>query len=95
MYRKLITDLKIPFEINDVVRKEDTQIYVSLREALVNTLVHADFTGRASILSRLTSRTPQNLRQSHLKEMVDKGVLSLAFPNKPHSPKQGYTVLDK
>ncbi|HGJ5897627.1 AAA family ATPase [Arsenophonus apicola] len=48
-----------------------------------------------SILSRLTNRTPQNLRQSHLKEMVEKGVLSLAFPNKPHSPKQGYTVLNE
>ncbi|WP_374447260.1 helix-turn-helix domain-containing protein [Providencia sp.] len=50
VYRKLTDDLKIPFEIKDGVRQHDTQVHVSLREALVNTLVHSDFTGRASIL---------------------------------------------
>jgi predicted HTH transcriptional regulator len=49
-YRKLTTDLKVPFQIKDGVRQDDTLIHVALREALVNTLVHADFTGRASIL---------------------------------------------
>ncbi|MBF7997066.1 RNA-binding domain-containing protein [Rahnella laticis] len=49
-YRKLTNDLKIPFKLKDGVRQDDTLIHVALREALVNTLVHADFTGRASIL---------------------------------------------
>ncbi|WP_047606521.1 helix-turn-helix domain-containing protein [Rahnella aquatilis] len=49
-YRKLTTDLKIPFKIKDGVRQDDTLIHVALREALVNTLVHSDYTGRASIL---------------------------------------------
>ncbi|ACR67593.1 AAA family ATPase [Edwardsiella ictaluri] len=49
-YRKLIADLKIPFELKDGIRQDDTQIHTALREALVNTLVHADYTGRLSIM---------------------------------------------
>jgi len=49
-YRKLIADLKIPFELKDGIRQDDTQIHTALREALVNTLVHADYTGRTHIL---------------------------------------------
>lgn len=44
-----------------------------------------------SVLSQLTNRTSQNIRQSHLKAMVEENELRLAFPNKPNSPKQGYT----
>ncbi|WP_116828644.1 RNA-binding domain-containing protein [Pseudomonas syringae] len=50
VYRKLITDLKVPFTVKDGQRQEDTPVHVALREALVNTLVHADYTGRISIL---------------------------------------------
>ena len=50
VYRKLITDLKVPFEIKSGQRKGDTAIHIALREALVNSLVHADFSGRVSIL---------------------------------------------
>jgi ATP-dependent DNA helicase RecG len=49
-YRKLIADLKIPFELKEGIRQDDTQIHTALREALVNTLVHADYTGRVSIM---------------------------------------------
>ncbi|MDC9598133.1 RNA-binding domain-containing protein [Xenorhabdus anantnagensis] len=49
-YRKLIADLKIPFELKNGIRQDETQIHTALREALVNTLVHADYTGRLSIL---------------------------------------------
>ncbi|MBD2793281.1 RNA-binding domain-containing protein [Xenorhabdus szentirmaii] len=49
-YRKLIAELKIPFELKDGIRQDETQIHTALREALVNTLVHADYTGRLSIL---------------------------------------------
>lgn len=45
-----------------------------------------------SVLSQLINRTAQNIRQSHLKAMVEENELRLAFPNKPNSPKQGYTV---
>ena len=50
VYRKLIADLKVPFALKDGRRQDDTPVHVALREALVNTLVHADFTGRLSIL---------------------------------------------
>ncbi|MFT4940999.1 MAG: ATP-dependent DNA helicase RecG [Paraglaciecola sp.] len=50
VYRKLIEDLKIPFKLADGVRQEDTPVHVALREALANTIIHADYTGRASVL---------------------------------------------
>lgn len=50
IYRKLITDLKVPFELQDGIRLDETKVHESIREALVNTLVHADYTGRSSIL---------------------------------------------
>ncbi|HDY7621291.1 TPA: putative DNA binding domain-containing protein [Vibrio vulnificus] len=49
-YRKLTEDLKVPFELKDGIRQDETQVHTALREALVNTLVHADYTGRLSIL---------------------------------------------
>ncbi|TSJ53589.1 AAA family ATPase [Atlantibacter subterranea] len=49
-YRKLITDLKVPFELQDGIRLDETKVHEAIREALVNTLVHADYTGRSSIL---------------------------------------------
>ena len=50
IYRKLTTDLKVPFELQDGIRLGETKVHESIREALVNTLVHADYTGRSSIL---------------------------------------------
>ncbi|OCG20551.1 RNA-binding domain-containing protein [Gilliamella sp. App4-10] len=51
VYPKLVSDLKVPFNITDGVRQSDSGIHQALREALVNTLVHADYlTGRVSIL---------------------------------------------
>ena len=50
VYRKLTADLKVPFALKDGQRQEDTPVHVALREALVNTLVHADYTGRLSVL---------------------------------------------
>ncbi len=47
---KLTADLKVPFRINGGQRQDDTLVHQALREALVNTLVHADYTGRASVL---------------------------------------------
>lgn len=47
---KLTADLKVPFELKGDQRQDDTLVHKALREALVNTLVHADYTGRASVL---------------------------------------------
>ena len=48
--RKLTADLKIPFRLQDATRIDDTPVHQALREALTNMLIHADYTGRASIL---------------------------------------------
>ena len=48
--RKLTVDLKIPFRLQDSTRIDDTPVHQALREALTNTLIHADYTGRVSIL---------------------------------------------
>jgi ATP-dependent DNA helicase RecG len=50
VYRKLIEDLKVPFILKGDQRQDDTPVHEALREALVNTLVHADYTGRVSVL---------------------------------------------
>lgn len=64
---KLTADLKIPFVLEGGVRQDDTPVHKALREALVNTLVHADYTGRSSVLvtkrpDMFTFRNPGNMR---------------------------------
>lgn len=50
VYHKLTTDLKVPFQLREGQRVDDTPVHEALREALANTLIHADFTGRVSVL---------------------------------------------
>ena len=50
VYRKIISDLKVPFMLADGRRQGETTLHQALREAFVNTLVHADYSGRASVL---------------------------------------------
>lgn len=50
VYKKLKQGLKVPFELKDGIRQEDTPLHEAIREALCNVLVHADYTGRASVL---------------------------------------------
>jgi len=44
------------------------------------------------VLAELLGRTNQNIRQNHLKVMVQEESISMAFPYSPNSPKQGYTT---
>lgn len=48
--RKLTADLKVPFALVDGVRIDDTPVHQAVREALVNCLIHADYSDRASVL---------------------------------------------
>lgn len=48
--RKLYKELPVPFQLAGATRVDEGPVHVALREALVNTLIHADFTGRVSIL---------------------------------------------
>ena len=50
VYAKLTADLKVPFRLEQGERKDETPVHEALREALVNTLVHADYSERASVL---------------------------------------------
>ncbi len=50
VYQKLTAELKAPFQLQEGQRIEDSPVHEALREALVNTLIHADFSGRVSVL---------------------------------------------
>jgi len=50
VYRKLTTDIKVPFSLKGGQRKEDTPVHEAIREALINTLVHADYSISVPIL---------------------------------------------
>lgn len=47
---KLVADLKTPFRLESMVRQGVSPVHEALQEALVNSIVHADFSGRVSIL---------------------------------------------
>ena len=70
VYPKLTTDLKVPFQLQDGQRVDDTPIHEALREALTNTLIHADYSERVSVLvvkwpiDMFTFRNPGYMRIS-------------------------------
>jgi ATP-dependent DNA helicase RecG len=50
VFKKLTNDLKIPFNLKGASRVDETPLHEALREAFINTLIHADYTGRVSVL---------------------------------------------
>ncbi len=48
--QRLFRDLKVPFRLEGEERDDDTPVHKALREALVNALVHADYSERTPIL---------------------------------------------
>ncbi|MBW4055979.1 MAG: AAA family ATPase [Proteobacteria bacterium] len=50
VYQRLTADLKVPFQLQEGQRIDDTPVHEALREALVNTLIHGDYSGRVSVL---------------------------------------------
>jgi ATP-dependent DNA helicase RecG len=49
--QRLAADLKLPFQLdNDLFRKGETVVHVAIREALVNSLIHADHQGQGGIV---------------------------------------------
>lgn len=50
VYKKITTDLKVPFKLRDGQRIEDSPVHEAIREALINALVHADYMGRVPVL---------------------------------------------
>ena len=64
---RLVQDLKVPFKLIGDQRVDDTPLHEALREALVNSLIHADYSGRASVLivkrpELFVFRNPGNMR---------------------------------
>ncbi|RPI62617.1 MAG: AAA family ATPase, partial [Planctomycetaceae bacterium] len=47
--KRLYDGLKVPFAMEADARVHDSPVHVALREALVNTLIHADYAGACSI----------------------------------------------
>jgi predicted HTH transcriptional regulator len=47
--QRLTRDLKVPFRLKGTTRVDDTPVHEAIREALVNAIIHADFTGRVSL----------------------------------------------
>jgi predicted HTH transcriptional regulator len=67
--RKLVADIKVPFRLNDQHRIDDSHVREALREALVNSIIHADYGGTMSVLvekhiDRFFFRNPGSLRVS-------------------------------
>jgi ATP-dependent DNA helicase RecG len=50
VFAKITSDLKVPFRNESGVRTQHTPVHEALQEALVNSLIHADYGGRVPIL---------------------------------------------
>ena len=80
VYPRLTSDLKIPFRLKESHKRiDETHVHEALREALVNTLIHADYEGRVGTQvikfpDRFEFRNPGGLRISA--EKVREGGIS-------------------
>ncbi|MEZ2577972.1 Fic family protein [Buttiauxella ferragutiae] len=83
-FRACLEDLTAPSREH---RRLDTE---GMKELLMD-LCNGHYLS-VSVMEILLGRKAQSIRQNYLKPMVDAKQLKLAFPNKPNSPKQGYTL---
>ena len=75
---RLTSDLPVPFHLENNERVDDTVLHNSVREALINTLVHADYYGRQGTVitkspNALSFANPGSMRVS-LKTALEGGV---------------------
>ena len=75
---RLTSDLPVPFQLENNTRVDDTKLHESIREALLNTLVHADYYGRQGTvvikgLDKISFANPGDMRIS-LKTALEGGI---------------------
>ena len=75
---RLTSDLPVPFQLENNTRVDDTKLHESIREALLNTLVHADYYGRQGTvvikgLNKISFANPGDMRIS-LKTALEGGI---------------------
>ena len=75
---RLTSDLPVPFRLDGMTRVDDTKLHEAVREALLNTLVHADYYGRQGTvvikgLDRMSFANPGDMRIS-LKTALEGGI---------------------
>ena len=66
---RLTSDLPVPFKLDGTTRVDDTKLHEAVREALLNTLVHADYYGRQGVVviknpNSLSFANPGDMRVS-------------------------------
>ncbi len=85
VYNRLIQDIEVPFSLNrEGIRQGETHVHEALREALVNTLVHANHQSTKSITVIKTKdyfyfRNPGRLRIS-LEQVYQGGISDVRNP---------------
>ena len=67
--RRVMRDLRVPFKLEGDIRQDETPAHEALREALVNTLIHADYRGSKQLVvekypDRFVFRNPGTMRVS-------------------------------
>ena len=86
VYGRLVNDINVPFQLDkDAVRRGETHVHEALREALVNTLIHADhLSTRPLIVTKYTNvflfSNPGRLRIS-IQQLYDGGISDPRNPN--------------
>ncbi|MEH1885382.1 RNA-binding domain-containing protein [Nostoc sp.] len=86
VYSRLVNDINVPFQLDrDAVRRGETHVHEALREALVNSLIHADHVStRPLVVTKFTNSflfyNPGRLRIS-LQQLYDGGISDPRNPN--------------
>ena len=76
---RLYRGLRVPFQMRDLTRIDETPAHVAIREALVNALIHADYAGKGGVVitktrERIILENPGTLLVSY--EQLQRGGVS-------------------